>query len=263
LRSFPDQKGLSPIMGAVLVIGIFTGLAVTLYSAYSKAASRSEEEETLTSVLSSLLQAKGRMETLENGESFVLPFKLSAGGRTAGTLWTKVGGAGRMGFTFRGKEMGNLTLVLEDGALIRLSGSPDLLSPPSLLSISEVRETGQPRWIRVDVHHLVVENYELQLASTSPVSLRFTCTSNNYTVMPENGRPNRENVILSLQDWVAPEHGEAWAQYLSYLASVLPPYYRVSADPAKLELTILGLEDLGVKDILYYERWTRIRVEVV
>jgi len=267
LRSSPD-RGLSPIVGAVLVIGIFTGLAVTLYSAYSRAASRGEEGETLNSVLATLLQAKERMEALENGETFLLSFKLNAGGRAAGTLWVKPENRaksenlGRMGFTFRGMEMEGLTLVLEDGALIRLSGgSSDLLSPSSLVGMSEVRENGQPRWLRVDVHHLVVENYEFQLASTSPVSLRFTCTSDNYREKPENGRPNRENVVLRLE--VSAEDREAWRKYLTYLVSVLPPYYRVSADPATLTLTVLGFEDPGVKDILYYERWTRVRVEVV
>jgi len=262
LRSSPE-RGVSPIVGAVLVIGIFTGLAVTLYSAYSRAASRGEEGETLDSLLSSLLQARERMEALENGSNFILPFKLNAGGRAAGTLWVKPGNPGRMGFTSRGMEAGDLTLVLEDGALIRLSGgSSDLLSPPSLVGVSEVRENGQPRWVRVDVHHLVVENAEFQLASTSPVSLRFTCTSDSYTVVPENGRPNRENVTLSLQGLVSPEDSGAWGEYLTYLVSVLPPYYGVSADPATLTLTVLGFQGPGVKDILYYERWTRIRVEV-
>jgi hypothetical protein len=129
--------------------------------------------------------------------------------------------------------------------------------------VSEVRENGQPRWVRVDVHHLVVENAEFQLASTSPVSLRFTCTSDNYTVVPENGRPNRENVVLSLQGLVSPEDSGAWGEYLTYLVSVLPPYYGASADPATLKLTVLGFEGPGMKDIFYYERWTRVRAEVV
>lgn len=255
------SEGLSPIVGAVLVIGILTGLAVTVYSSYSRAASRNEEGETLSSLLQSFLQVKERMEGLENGEAFSVQFKPNVGGRAGGTLWVKPGSGmgGRMGFTSSGLEIGDLTLELEGGLLLRIAGGKaEMLSPPLLLQLSEVREENMVRWLRVDVHYWVMENREFQLASSSPLSLRFTCTRDSYTVVPENGRPNRENVVLNLE--VSPETREAWEEYLRYVASLYPPYYRVSAGP--LTLTVEGFDNTaGVKDILYYERWTWVRVE--
>jgi len=265
LRS--SEAGLSPIVGAVLVIGIFTGLAVTVYSSYSRAASKGEEGETLTSLLQSFLQAKEGMERMENGKTFVLPFKLNVGGKAGGTLWVRpeAGKYGRMGFTPRGLEIGNLTLVLEGGQLIgQIGGRAETLSPPTLLRISEVKEENMVRWLRVEVHHLILENMEFQLASTSPLSLRFTCTSDRYTVIPENGRPNAEKVVVNLENWVSPQTKEAWKRALSFLVSLYPPYYGISLHPENLILTVLGFDNTpGFKDILYYERYTGIRVEVV
>lgn len=262
-----SEAGLSPIVGAVLVIGILTGLAVTVYSSYSKSASRSEEGETLTSMLQTFLRVREEMDRMENGTTLSLPFKPNVGGRAAGTLWVKpeAGKYGRMGFTSRGLETGDLTLVLEGGLLGRLTGTTaEMLSPPSLLRISEVREENVVRWLRVEVRHLVVENLWFELSSTSPLSLRFTCTSDRYTVVPENGRPNVENVVVNLENWVSPETRGAWREGLRFLTSLYPPYYGVSLHPDNLILTVGGFSNTpGVKDILYYERWTRIRVEVV
>jgi hypothetical protein len=127
-----------------------------------------------------------------------------------------------------------------------------------------VREGGEVRWLRVEVRHLVLENREFQLASSSPVSLRFTCTSDLYTVYPENGRPNAEEVVLDLENRVSTQTSEAWREYLEYLTSLFPPYYSVSVDPSLLRLIVQGFNSApGVKDILYYERCTKIRVEVV
>lgn len=173
--------------------------------------------------------------------------------------------AGRMGFTSRGLDIGDLSLVVEGGGLLRVSGgSAEMLSPPVLLKVSEVREENMVRWVRVDVRRFVLENQGFQLASSSPVSVRFVCTSDWYSVYPGEGRPNREKVVLSLENWVSSSTRQAWREYLEHLASVLPPYYGFSLDPSKLELTVEGFDDTpGVKDILYYERYTRIRVEVV
>ncbi len=260
------QEGLSPIVGAVLVIGIFTGLAVTVYSSYSRAASRNEEGETLSSLLRSFLQVKEGMVGLENGETFSVQFKLNVGGRAGGTLWAKSnwGGSGGVGFTSRGMETGDVTLLLEEGCLIRLSREgADMLSPPAMLKISGVRVENMVRWLRVDVHHLVVENCWLQLASTSPLNLRFVCTSDNYRVAPENGRPNREKVVLNLENLVSSETRRAWREYLQYAASLYPPHYGISLSPETLTLTVEGFENTpGINDLLYYERWTGVRVEV-
>lgn len=252
-------------MGAVLVIGIFTGLAITVYSSYSKAASRNEETETLSSLLKSFLQLKEGMEKMENGTTLILPFKLNVGGKTGGTLWVSGPPAGRMGFTSQGLDIGDLSLVVEGGGLFRVSGgSAEMLSPPALLRISEVREENMVRWVRVDVRLCLFENRVFQLAANSPVSLRFVCTSDEYSIYPEGGRPNRERVVLSLENWVSPNTRQAWRKYLEYLVSVFPPYYGLSLDPTKLELTVEGFDDTpGVKDILYYERYTRIGVGVV
>lgn len=264
-------EGLSPLVGAVLVIGIFTGLAMTLYSSYSKAASRNEEGETLTSVLRTFLELREEMEGMENGKSFSLPFKLNVGGRAGGTLWVKpeTGRYGRMGFTSQALEIGNLTLVLEGGLLGRLTDTTArMLSPPPLLRIGVVREENMVRWLRVEVRHFVVENSWFQLSSTSPLSLRFTCTSDSYTVLPgggfgENARPNRENVEINLEGLVSPETREAWREALRFLASLYPPHYGVSVSPDNLILRVVGYDNTpGVRDILYYERWTRVRVEV-
>ncbi|MEM2672927.1 MAG: hypothetical protein QXF20_04985, partial [Candidatus Hadarchaeales archaeon] len=115
MKQWLRQEGLSPIVGAVLVIGIFTGLAITVYSSYSKAASRNEETETLSSLLKSFLQLKEGMEKMENGTTLILPFKLNVGGKTGGTLWVSGPPAGRMGFTSQGLDIGDLSLVVEGG----------------------------------------------------------------------------------------------------------------------------------------------------
>jgi len=172
--------------------------------------------------------------------------------------------SGWVEFTFRNLEIGDLKLRLEEGGLIRLTGEgAEMLSPPVLLKVGEVREGGEVRWLRVEVRHFVLENGEFQLASSSPVSLRFTCTSDLYTVYPENGRPNAEEVVLDLENRVSTQTSEAWREYLEYLTSLFPPYYSVSVDPSLLRLTVQGFNSApGVKDILYYERCTKIRVEV-
>ncbi|MEM3171729.1 MAG: DUF2341 domain-containing protein, partial [Candidatus Hadarchaeales archaeon] len=161
--------------------------------------------------------------------------------------------AGRMGFTSQGLDIGDLSLVVEGGGLFRVSGgSAEMLSPPALLRISEVREENMVRWVRVDVRLCLFENRVFQLAANSPVSLRFVCTSDEYSIYPEGGRPNRERVVLSLENWVSPNTRQAWRKYLEYLVSVFPPYYGLSLDPTKLELTVEGFDDTpGVKDILY------------
>ena|GEM_PF-4362005 len=173
--------------------------------------------------------------------------------------------SGWMEFTSQGLEIGDLSLRLEEGGLIRLTGGrAEMLSPPVLLKVGEVREEGEVRWLRVEVRHFVLENGEFQLASSSPVSLRFTCTSDLYTVYPEDGRPNAEEVVLNLENRVSTQTREAWREYLEYLASLFPPYYSVSVDPNLLRLTVQGFNSTpGVKDILYYERCNKIRVEVV
>lgn len=260
--------GVSPIFGMVLVIGIFTGLLVILYSAYSAGSSKTEEAKLLASVEKAFIQLKEAVERMENGGHFLVDIKMNAGGWAGGTLAVKPheppGGDayGRLEFASKNLQLGDLTFIFEGGAVIENGkNGMEMISPPALITISEVEEENVIRWIRLDVHHIQVENYSFQMASNRPKTLRVACTYDNYLVYPETGRPNRTEVTIDLGSRVATETREVWKSYLESLVTTLPMYYRVSLDPSSLTLTVKGFrENSDIADIFYYERLTKITI---
>ena len=265
LKGLAGERGISVILETVLVIGIFIAAFTIIYSIYSRTGLREAEAEHMEAVRDSLLEIKELVGENFQGESRSVELQMSVPGGMAGTLSVspaKDNKYGYLEFRARNTWLPSRSFFLEGGAMIENEGGRVYMSSaPGLVTVSDVEEENRIQWVRVIVHYVLIENFEFMAASMGPRTVEITCVSDNYTVSPENDRPNRENVVVNLEGRVEDRNREAWKKFLEDLKETLPVYYNVTLDPVELKLTIEGFYP-AMKDILYYERLTWIRIRV-
>lgn len=266
-KNFMDERGISVIFGTVLVIGVFISAFMLIYPTFSNAALREDEARHMNSVRNSFLELKKLVEDMSEGDTGEVHLQMRIRGGSSGTLHVSPAENDEYGaieFQARNKWLPSPRFVFEGGAFIEDSGGKvSMTSNPELITAFDVKENGVVRWVRVNVRHIKIENWESMMASKVPQTLKIACVGENHA-KPQSGVPNRENVVLNLENKIDNKNREVWWEYLGELENTLPVYYNVQRDPNgenELKLLIEGFHE-NMKDILYYEENTTITVQV-
>ena len=275
MKGLEGERGISIVVGVILVIAVFIAAFIVFYPLYSRLDLYKAEAKHMNSVRESFLEIKSGVEKMSEGDTLSFEVQMSAAPHSL-SLWAGRSGTlsvtsasenmyGTLEFMARNMFQPSRTYVFEGGGVIMMQeGVATMISEPTMITVRDLKEEEQIRWVWVDVHHILIENWEFMVASKGVRTLMVTCVSSRY-VENAGGRPNRENVVVNLKDNVKPGHKEAWKKYLESVKEGLPGYYNITLDPENLKLLIEGFYKYPDenKDIFYYERVTEIRVRVI
>lgn len=264
------EGGVSPVVGAIVVIGVFVAAFVMIYPAFAQGRAREEEAKQLEGAVGSFLRIQKGIEGIKEMESFSIGIDLKA----TDVLFTvprKPRSAfenkfGTLEFCARNRFYPDRSLVFEGGAVIENQGGRiHMSSPPAMVSASDIVENDRIRWVRVEVHYLLIENFTFGIVAEGGRQLRVTCTRYENVVSPENDIPNREMVVIppvgNLRENVRPGHEDAWRSYLRrVLNDLISKGYDAELTDGDLRLIIYGFHR-GLKDIFYYEKVKRVVIE--
>ena len=255
------KKGVTPIVGAILVIGLFLLVFTVSYPFYYGGIVEKEEAEHMREVRGALLELQGMLIGISGGSSVDVSLRMTGDD----SLYTviKHGKLGSLKFEARNSYLPDKIFAIEGGGLIEKEGEKVFMSSfPDFISAWDLLEDDQVRWVRVDVNYIVIENYTFCSSWLGTKRLRLICTSSTNRVIPKDNRPNRKNVTLSLRENIESGHENAWASYLITTAGRLRMKgYDVELADDNLGLIIHGFHE-NLKDIYYFEKVTKVIAEV-
>jgi hypothetical protein len=252
-----DEEGITPVLGAALVIGVIITVFSAFLAVWVPGETNRKEREHMLEVEGSFRELSAKIEGLEVGESksvYVkmspepLPFISSPG--TGGTLSALPSAGENYGVVKF--SLGNQSLVYESGMVILVQNNENLMkSAPRVVTVREVGD-------KLEVHFNIIKvcGLESSVSGTGTSTITVSVYQENLL---ENREP-KENVVIQINENTS--YKGAWEDYLQELNAELEEK-GCHPEVEDLQLTILGNDNTSdTKDIYYYEKVTKIWVSI-
>ena len=274
MRASSSERGVSVVVGAILVVGIVAVTFSYIYTVWGRHAAREAEAQHAEKVLDGFMVLKSEIHDLEPGESTTVALPMSPEPPTfpfpflpsptpspgvsgiASTLLPENKENGRIVFTSNYRFYPNFSLVYEQGGVILVQGEYNsMIAPPAFVFAMDNKGDDN-----ILVH---IEEYRILKvwggrAATGPVTMRIR---NENTYYIEKGTL-RESVVITMLS----NYQNAWWEYFLVENQRLaergynPLVEKIGGG---VRLTIQGKKtDIGTKDIILHWKVAELEVGV-
>lgn len=212
MQLLKDEKGISVIVGTLLVISIILAAFAAIYPVYSQVSIHSSEANHMQKIANSFLDIQSEIERMSEGETRSFNIDMTAEDpplvnypKSGGVLSSKSGNYGYLEFAAANFFYPDQTYIYESGGVIVSENKSWMRSGPSLIYVENLRGNR----IFVKVNKIQVQGDDSSMSGSGGAKVEITIE--DYI-----SKPNRilTKVVENFADYTHRKTETAWENYL-------------------------------------------------